>query len=420
LLAQITQISRKFSNIGIDSSKDLDLLYKVRCRLINYIYLFVVFIASYLFVFRLFRGEFFFAFVNVGLIVLLLGSFYFCYKSKHETALVLLLHYFLVIAVLVINKNMDTSIIIYLSLVPCINVFSMQNKFIKYYYFILCIVIFMTIYWGNWNSMITYTSMSLCGFSCCMLFNRILEKIYLKLKESNIEKEKALSSLNDKNEELTLFSNIMVHDLKSPINTIQGFAQVLEMQEKEQEKKECLNYILKSTEAQKQLIDDLLSYSKFNQIRELSLKKICLKSLIEEQLELFSYDLKTKKFIIEIEELPKITADLNSLKTVFQNLISNAIKFQPKEIAHIPILKFYAESDDTFINIYVKDNGIGIDESFVKYLFTPFKKLHSKSVYKGSGLGMSLCKKVMEKHNGEIEVYATSNKGTCFRLSFPK
>ena len=296
----------------------------------------------------------------------------------------------------------------------------MQNKFIKYYYFILCIVIFMTIYWGNWNSMITYTSMSLCGFSCCMLFNRILEKIYLKLKESNIEKEKALSSLNDKNEELTLFSNIMVHDLKSPINTIQGFAQVLEMQEKEQEKKECLNYILKSTEAQKQLIDDLLSYSKFNQIRELSLKKICLKSLIEEQLELFSYDLKTKKFIIEIEELPKITADLNSLKTVFQNLISNAIKFQPKEIAHIPILKFYAESDDTFINIYVKDNGIGINESFVKYLFTPFKKLHSKSVYKGSGLGMSLCKKVMEKHNGEIEVYATSNKGTCFRLSFPK
>ena len=159
--------------------------------------------------------------------------------------------------------------------------------------------------------MITYTSMTLCGFSCCMLFNKVLETIYTKLKASNIEKEKALTSLNDKNEELTLFSNIMVHDLKSPINTIQGFAQVLNMQEEDQEKKEFLNYILKSTEAQKQLIDDLLSYSKINQISDLNLEEFHLKTLIQENLEVFSYDLKMKKIKVHLDQLPVILADKN-------------------------------------------------------------------------------------------------------------
>jgi len=108
------------------------------------------------------------------------------------------------------------------------------------------------------------------------------------------------------------------------------------------------------------------------------------------------------------------------LKTLFKNLISNGIKYQPKESSdHIPTIKIWSELGES-IDIFISDNGIGIDDNYSKDIFEPFKRYHNKKDYKGTGLGLSICKSVMEKHSGKIELFKSSNEGTTFKLTFPK
>jgi len=107
------------------------------------------------------------------------------------------------------------------------------------------------------------------------------------------------------------------------------------------------------------------------------------------------------------------------LKTLFSNLITNATKYQPKnKEGHIPIIKIWAKESDQSTEVYISDNGIGIKKDYIPKLFSPFKRFHSNDEYKGTGLGMSICKRVMENHNGQIEVFQTSESGTTFKLTF--
>lgn len=247
--------------------------------------------------------------------------------------------------------------------------------------------------------------------------DRKITQTMLELTSNNIEIKKLNKSLQTQNEEITTFSHAMSHDLKEPIRNISSYVSLIKRRGQTENSKtnEFLDFINKSTESMKTLVDDLLVYSKVNH-EQVVLESINLSDQIQEILPNFQYQIESKNVKIEVDNLPVIQGNKQLLKILFHNLISNAIKFQPKKETHIPTIKI--KSDSKKNHIIFSDNGIGIDKDYIKNLFIPFKRFHRKSEYDGSGLGMSICLKIMEKHGGKLSLVETSKNGTSFMLNF--
>jgi len=251
-----------------------------------------------------------------------------------------------------------------------------------------------------------------------------LQQLNRELKRKYIEKENDAKRLDERNSELVVFSHIMSHDLKAPLVTIKGFSELLikglEKKEANSNELKYSNFILDLSGSMSDLINGLLTYSKI-EMNDYSLEVVDLHEVIEQLIPLFKFDIEHKKVKIEIDNLPNIKGNSDIIKTVFQNLISNSIKYQPKDLTdHQPQINIWSEEDQLNIYVFLKDNGIGIEEDYVENLFTPFKRFHTDSAYKGTGLGMSICQKIMKKHKGNIELENTSEKGSTFKLTFPK
>jgi len=270
----------------------------------------------------------------------------------------------------------------------------------------------------------TLTSIPLIIASFIEYQDRKVKKLNRELHRKYIEKKNDAQRLNEKNNELIVFSHIMSHDLKSPLSTIKAFAELLAKDIKKEEDKEqqikYLNFILSSADSMTVLINDLLTYSKI-ETDNYVLENVDLQNVIEEVLPSFQFDIMDRKVEIEIKELPIIQGNPNIIKTVFHNLISNSIKYQPKDIAnHHPKIVIWSEENEQQYNVFIQDNGIGFKKEHIDDLFTPFKRFHSNKEYKGTGLGMSICRRIIEKHKGSISLQSTSEDGSVFKLTFPK
>lgn len=247
-------------------------------------------------------------------------------------------------------------------------------------------------------------------------------KLNKALKQRLHEKDKLSQRVEEKNQELITFSHIMGHDLKTPIRTINSFTQLLRKKITFQDEKneQYFQFIEDSSKSMKNLIDDLLTYYKIESEQNKT-ENIDIEDILNEIKSSYQFELNNEKVKIMYSELPKTMGYRNLLKTLFTNLISNGIKYQPKnEINHIPTIKISASEDDMFNSIIISDNGIGIDASYLDHLFDPFKRFHNDKEYQGTGLGMSICKRVMDKHGGDITVEKTSEQGTLIKLNFPK
>jgi len=118
-----------------------------------------------------------------------------------------------------------------------------------------------------------------------------------------------------------------------------------------------------------------------------------------------------------VAPLPTVNGDRHQLRELFQNLIANAIKFRPPGVN--PEVKIYSRSMDTGYQIFVEDNGIGFDEKYLDLIFKPFQRLHGRGQYEGTGMGLAICRKIMERHGGRISVNSTPGKGSVFQVTFP-
>lgn len=164
----------------------------------------------------------------------------------------------------------------------------------------------------------------------------------------------------------------------------------------------------------------MITFSKIESEEE-ELKLIELNTIIEDVKSHCEFDLIDKNVTLKISNLPVIYGNRQMLKTLFNNLISNSIKYQPKDkLNHIPVISISHTINDCNYRILIEDNGIGIENTYKNELFEPFKRFHSNAEYEGTGLGLSICKKVMDKHNGIIELKSTSENGSTFILTFPK
>ena len=243
---------------------------------------------------------------------------------------------------------------------------------------------------------------------------------YNRLIDLATEKNILIEELREKNEEVLLFSNMMSHDLKAPLRNIEGFSQLLQQKltNLKPEEEQLFSFIIQGVGSLKKLIEDLLQFSRFS-VSNYVFKEVELEPLINKLLITFNYDIEKANVKIVKSGLSKVYGHEESLLLVFQNLISNAIKYQPKNELHIPHIEIKQIKEGDKSVILIKDNGIGIEEKRFDEMFKPFKRFHTSSEYEGTGLGMSIVNKVIEKHNGKIKVESELGKGSTFAISLP-
>lgn len=224
------------------------------------------------------------------------------------------------------------------------------------------------------------------------------------------------TQLKKSNEALERFAYITSHDLKEPLRTVGSFASLLERKLKPTgEVKEYIYYIMNGIERMNNLIESILEISKINK-EEIQLMDIQVEDLlinVEEDLQAISH---LHKINIQYENLPTIKGDKNQMYLLFQNLIENAVKYN-NNIQ--PSIHVACVNKDGFYEFSVKDNGIGIAADYHEQVFKMFKRLHNQSVYKGTGVGLAICSKIVDLHKGKIWVESKEGEGADFKFTIP-
>ncbi|MFK8101003.1 MAG: tetratricopeptide repeat protein [Saprospiraceae bacterium] len=250
-------------------------------------------------------------------------------------------------------------------------------------------------------------------------YNEVLEKAIEKrtkeLENSNVDLAKS-------NTELERFAYIASHDLKTPLRDIVSFTGLLERRLKSHSDPsvhEYLTFIKKGGIRLNNLIMDTLEYSKLSVLeKENKLEVIDLNKLFSEiQNFLAGYIKENKASIIKLNELPSIRANRSSIILLFQNLIENSIKYNESAA---PLVKISTQETAAFLSIFVEDNGIGISQEYYEEVFVMFSRLHTQNNYEGSGLGLSICKKIVDQLNGEIHLQSQVGKGSIFEIRLPR
>ncbi len=258
----------------------------------------------------------------------------------------------------------------------------------------------------------------------------IVRDITQQKKQRKIIKEniKALNQTNEElkryiesNMQLENFAYLASHDLKNPLISIIHFSKILQKKlasNISEQDMEMIQLIFQSSQNMKQLIDDLLTYSLVD-TQNLHIDLVNLKELVELTLKELHSKIVEKKAQIKIIAIPEvISADITQMRQLFQNLISNAIKFAKPD--QPPVIEIdYKDAPEAW-KFYIKDNGIGIQPEFQEKIFLLFRKLHYNSAYEGTGIGLALCKKIVEQHGGEISLESEFGKGTTFFFSISK
>lgn len=241
----------------------------------------------------------------------------------------------------------------------------------------------------------------------------------LALRQANDELTQKAQELARSNAELEQFAYVASHDLQEPLRMVSSYTQLILRRYGDKldgDAKEFMDFIVDGAGRMKRLIEDLLAYSRVGtrgkELQptdgETALKKALsnLRATIEESAAAVTYD-----------PLPTVAADDVQLVQLFQNLIGNAIKFRNHEAPRVHVS--VEESDDSWI-FGVKDNGIGIDPQYFERIFMVFQRLHGKGEYPGTGIGLAICKKVVDRHGGRIWVESEPGKGSKFCFALPK
>ena len=229
--------------------------------------------------------------------------------------------------------------------------------------------------------------------------------------------------LEEANKELQDFVYIASHDLREPLRKISSFGTLLQDSLKgklNEDQQENFEFMIDGARRMQDMIDALLTYSRLT-TKAKPLEWVDLNKVIEDlkKLELATMLDETRGTIHVPEPLPSVQADPSQMHQLFQNLIGNGLKFHKDEMLPEIIIRGYGV-ENNMIRIEVEDNGIGIDEKYHSQLFTMFKRLHSREQYEGTGIGLASCKKIVERHGGDIGIKPTLGKGSIFWFTLPR
>ncbi len=248
---------------------------------------------------------------------------------------------------------------------------------------------------------------------------KIKSELELRVDKRTEELTKANQELARSNKELEDFAYIASHDLQEPLRKISSFSNLLVTKYKgdlPENAQTYINSMQKASIRMGNLINDLLAYSRVA-THVLPFKKVNLKKVVEDVLDDLNTRIEQTNARITVDGLETVYADSSQMRQLFQNLISNALKYRKKETP--PKVSITSKHQETFCIIRVKDNGIGFDEKYTDRIFTIFQRLHGKSEYEGTGIGLAICKKIVQRHNGEITARSKLGKGSTFIIKIP-
>ncbi|MGB3851415.1 MAG: ATP-binding protein [Tunicatimonas sp.] len=252
---------------------------------------------------------------------------------------------------------------------------------------------------------------------------------------TDTELRNQLYELESTKESLEQFAYVASHDLQEPLRKIRAFGDRLSVKYSDQLAGNGQDYIARmqnAAERMQQLIDDLLQYSRVGRVRG-ELQRVNLNQLLDEVVENLEESITQTQAQVTYDQLPTVEGETWQLRQLFQNLLSNAIKFRksdqapvvtiraeeasPEQLAHLrdgvlPTARHYA--------ITVADNGIGFDEKYLDRIFAIFQRLHGRNEYKGTGIGLAICQKIVESYHGAIYAQASPDQGATFFIVLPE
>lgn len=250
--------------------------------------------------------------------------------------------------------------------------------------------------------------------------NEKMQESNLILESNHIELQFLAEDLKRLNQDLEQFAYATSHDLQEPLKKISSFIQILNEELKgklNQETEKYFTFITDSANRMSQLIKDLLDFSRAGNT-DLEFHKIDMEYLVKEVLNNLEPIIKEKNASIVVKTLPTLDHASPLLAQVFQNFITNAIKFCPAN--RNPDITIDALEFEKEYQFCIQDNGIGIDAQYTTKVFEVFKRLHSRAEYSGSGIGLSICQRLIQRHGGKIWVESEPGKGSTFFFTIPK
>jgi PAS domain S-box-containing protein len=235
----------------------------------------------------------------------------------------------------------------------------------------------------------------------------------------NDELNKRAEELAASNSELEQFAYVASHDLQEPLRMVTGFLELLKSKYEnnlDETARQYIQFSADGAERMKQLILDLLEYSRVNTSQEKH-ASTDISEIIYQVLDTYVCKIKTSNAIVKVSLMPSARVNKLQMTQLFQNLIGNALKYNRAEQ---PKIEIGFEEKCTHWQFFVKDNGIGIDPKFYERIFIIFQRLHTKNQFSGTGIGLAICKKIVEKHEGKIWVNSTPGQGSTFYFTIKK
>lgn len=256
------------------------------------------------------------------------------------------------------------------------------------------------------------------------------KKTQQQLLENNAKLEDINHALEISNHDLQQFASIASHDLQEPLRKIIMFSNLIKERGNNLtgDSKKYLQKVIDSSTRMKTLIIDILTYSKLS-ANDFHFECIDLNDVINELKEDFELIIEEKGAQLLVGDLPCLYVNKGQIRQVFQNIVSNALKFARANVA--PVIQISSkqiaekafnskeQADGPYSLLSIRDNGIGFDEKYVQNIFSLFERLNTKDKYEGTGIGLAIAKKIVEKHNGLITAVSKENKGAEFQLILP-
>jgi signal transduction histidine kinase len=231
------------------------------------------------------------------------------------------------------------------------------------------------------------------------------------------EKKEALEKSNA---ELQRFAYVASHDLQEPLRMVSSYTQLLEKRYKDKlddDANEFIEYAVDGAKRMQTLINDLLSFSRVDSMGK-QVKELNTNSIFDYVLNSLKVSVDETNATVSRENMPSVSGDEGQLKQLFQNLLANALKYHDPN-REIKVHCSFKDAGSHWM-FAIKDNGIGIEEEYFEKIFVIFQRLHTKHEYSGTGIGLALCKKIIERHGGEIWLESKLGEGTTFFFTIPK
>ena len=255
-----------------------------------------------------------------------------------------------------------------------------------------------------------------------------------KLKSYQRDLQQNIQLLNKSNQELEQFAYVASHDLQEPLRKISTFSDRLQVKYKDQlppDASQLIDRMIVAVGRMRILINDLLLFSRAGRVAPESITEVDMSALLQNVLSDLEVALQEKNAVVHSTQLPIIEGNITNFQQLFQNILTNAIKFSQEDRQleinissqllkgkEINIVK-ENRWDETFCRICIEDNGIGFDPDYAERIFLIFQRLHGISEYSGTGIGLAICKKIVDSHQGYIMAYGYPGKGAAFVIILP-